>query len=293
MQEMRWAHATGVIGLCLLGIPLLRLAEPRTPMPMSSAPTLLSVRPPRTPADRAVREAERDWWHAQMAVSRELEILEQWDPHALVGRGGEVWRVQQMDRDVHGDLRQALAAVHRAAGLARTPSEASRVAELSVILEHDSGHHEAELRQAQALVALWPRNAAAQSVLRKAILCPCRRRSGRVAHPGSKVRLVSRSSPRSASEAALREAKWCSGRAQMAAKPELEALAEADPYAAPGSEEGWRHRLMARDESGDLRRALAAAQRAVLLARTHSQEYQATVWLALIECDRGYPTGRS
>ena len=51
--------------------------------------------------------------------------------------------------------------------------------------------------------------------------------------------------------------------------------------------EGWRRRLMARDRTGDVGRALAAAREAASLARTPDEEYRAREWLVLIECDAG------
>jgi hypothetical protein len=72
----------------------------------------------------------------------------------------------------------------------------------------------------------------------------------------------------------------------MDVKPDLEALAAADPYAV-GTQEKWRQRLMARDRKGYLRQAEDAATQAVALARPADERYQAILWLALIECDRG------
>ena len=101
------------------------------------------------------------------------------------------------------------------------------------------------------------------------------------ARPACRVR------PGSPSAVALRAAERCWGKALMAVKPELEALAAWDPGAAPGVEEDWRCQLMARDLHGRLREAQTAAWRAVLLARTPVEEHRAREWLAIIECDRG------
>jgi hypothetical protein len=99
----------------------------------------------------------------------------------------------------------------------------------------------------------------------------------------ARTRLRSRLSP---SEAALQEAKQLWGRAQMAIKPELEALAAADPYSTD-SEGGRRQRLMAQDRGGYLRRAHEAAHRAAAQANSPKETYEATLWLAIIECDQG------
>src|SRR5947209_14932769 len=74
----------------------------------------------------------------------------------------------------------------------------------------------------------------------------------------------------SPSEAALREARWCWGQAQMAVKPEMEALSAAHPDV-DGGEEVQRRRLMARDRDGYLRRARGAAVRSVRLARSREE----------------------
>jgi hypothetical protein len=93
--------------------------------------------------------------------------------------------------------------------------------------------------------------------------------------------------PRTPSEAALHEARWLWGQAIMHVKPALEAEAEADPGGAP-YQESTRRRLMATQEGPTLRRAAGAARRALSLARAPEERFQATVWLACIECDRGH-----
>jgi hypothetical protein len=87
--------------------------------------------------------------------------------------------------------------------------------------------------------------------------------------------------------AALQEARRNWGRAQLLVKPELEAWAARNPYAAPGTTESWRHRLTARDNGGYLVWALAAAQRALGLARGSDQKCETLLWLAIIACDLG------
>lgn len=102
-------------------------------------------------------------------------------------------------------------------------------------------------------------------------------------HPGVGPRVAHRP-PAGPSEAALQEARVCWGEAQTAIKPELEALAASDPDTADA---GRRQRLMERDQGGQLHRARAAAVRAVRTARSPEEAYEATLWLALIECDAG------
>jgi hypothetical protein len=92
--------------------------------------------------------------------------------------------------------------------------------------------------------------------------------------------------PGSPSKAALQEARRWWKQALVEIKPEMERLGAADPDAV-AVQEGWRHRLMSRDPHGYLRQAHQAATRAVSLARSPDETYEATVWQALIECDQG------
>jgi hypothetical protein len=50
----------------------------------------------------------------------------------------------------------------------------------------------------------------------------------------------------------------------------------------------WRRELMARDQSGYLRRALVSAHRAAELARSPQELYRATRLLFLLECEAGH-----
>jgi hypothetical protein len=86
--------------------------------------------------------------------------------------------------------------------------------------------------------------------------------------------------------AALQQARRLWGQAQTVIKPELDAQA-ADPYSTD-PEGGRRQRLTAQDRGGYLRRAEEAARRAVVLAKSPQETYEATLWLALLECDRGH-----
>jgi hypothetical protein len=95
--------------------------------------------------------------------------------------------------------------------------------------------------------------------------------------------------PRDPCERTLREAREWQLRAVRSVNEEREAL-EADASApVPGDirEAQWR-KLMARDHSGYLRRARAAAQRAAALARTPEEEYHTTLLLTRLECYAGH-----
>jgi hypothetical protein len=94
-------------------------------------------------------------------------------------------------------------------------------------------------------------------------------------------------SPPDSYEAAMREAKRCWGLAQTVIKPDLEILAAQNSYAPPGAEERWRRQLMSADRGGCLRKALLSVRRAEERANAPAERYEATVWYALIECDRG------
>jgi hypothetical protein len=77
-------------------------------------------------------------------------------------------------------------------------------------------------------------------------------------------------------------------RATQAVNREREALEEWDPAAVPPSEsEAWRLQLMARDRSGELRRAREAARQAATLARTPQDAYEAALLRARLEGDAG------
>jgi tetratricopeptide (TPR) repeat protein len=168
----------GALGLCLLSTPLLRLGLPQAPgrargeMP-SSAYLLTSrtPRPGRSPADQALWEA-RGWrGRALLETNQQREALEAWDPEAMESVKAEVWRLQQMACDRSGHLRRARAAAQRGAALARTPLEAYRAAEYLARIEHEAGDHQAELRHAQRLIALAPRNPGSIILLRRAAIC--------------------------------------------------------------------------------------------------------------------------
>src|SRR5690349_17372200 len=64
--------------------------------------------------------------------------------------------------------------------------------------------------------------------------------------------LIAPAPPHSPFDASLQEAKRSWGEAQIVIKPDLERLAEREPYAQPGAEEQWRRQLMSRDRGGNL-----------------------------------------
>ena len=172
VQAMRRGPLTGVLGLCLLGIPLMRLAATRIPVsPFPLRSTLITLGSPHTPSEAARRAGWHCWCQARLAVNREREALEAWDPEALAGESQEPWRRQTMARDRTGNLHRAVAHARAAATLARTAEESYRAAQLLALLEHEAGHHQAELQQAQVLMALARRNPVSRAYLQRAVQC--------------------------------------------------------------------------------------------------------------------------
>jgi hypothetical protein len=159
----------GLLGLCALFALILRAAAP-WPAPASSclAGAPGSAPRPRTPAAVALRQAWRYRTRAKLAVNREREALEQWDPQAAAEQDPEAWRLQLLAANPNGDMGRAGDWARQAAALARTTDEASRAAELQVLLAHEAGDQQAALRQARRWVALAPGSPVARMVLKRA-----------------------------------------------------------------------------------------------------------------------------
>jgi len=169
MQASRSTRIVGAVGLCLLTVPLVRQSLRPLSSPSASAPGVAP--PPRSPSEAARRTARRCWVRAQVAVNRQREALEAWDPAAADNVDQEAWRRQSMALDPGGDLRRAVEAARRAAALARTPEETYAAALLLTRLECDAGHHAAELERARRLLALRPHDWLSLLVLRRAAVC--------------------------------------------------------------------------------------------------------------------------
>src|SRR5437870_1284727 len=92
--------------------------------------------------------------------------------------------------------------------------------------------------------------------------------------------------PRNPSAEALRAACRAWTRAQQTVNLDLDSLEAWDPKATEAAagvgREDWRRRFMARDPSGNLRPARAAARRAAALARTPREAYAAAGLLSRI-----------
>src|SRR5437879_13794307 len=119
MQALRRGPFIGALALGLLYVPLLRLVSTREPAP-AARPTPPAPRSrPRTPFEAALREASQDRTRAKIAVSRELEALETWDPVGMMGINEEPLRLQRMSADQR-DMSRARTAGERATVLGRT-----------------------------------------------------------------------------------------------------------------------------------------------------------------------------
>ncbi len=111
-----------------------------------------------SPSELARRIGWRYRIRAKLAVNRELEALEEWDPEAMQGPAPELCRRQLLARDRDGVLRRAQWAAQQAAILARNPDEAYRATLLLAYLASDAGDHQTELKLAQKMVTLQPRS---------------------------------------------------------------------------------------------------------------------------------------
>jgi hypothetical protein len=162
----------GWLGLCGLLALVLRAAAPRPAPAVARGNTAAINAPqPRTSAEAALRQARRYRTRAKVAVNREREMVEEWDPRVAMDFDPETWRLQLMAADPNGDVSRAAAWARRAVAMARTPAEASRAAELQVIIEHESGRHETEFRQALRLLAHAPESPTARGLLARAQKC--------------------------------------------------------------------------------------------------------------------------
>lgn len=114
-------------------------------------------------------------------------------------------------------------------------------------------------------------------------------RSGLPATEPPELRSVRPVPARSPSAEALWQARAYRTRAVEAANQERYKVLEAAPPEATWDHdtERWRREVMARDVTGELRRAREAVRQAIRLARSPTEEYRARTWAVLIECDAG------
>src|SRR5262249_37343788 len=126
---------------------------------------------PATPFEQSLRQAWTLRSRAILAEDLEREAMEEWDPSGFAGRASERIRREHLAQERSGELRQARTAVRHAAALARTPMEAYRAGWLLTMIECGLGDHQAELREAQRLMALAPRDLRSRTALRHAEAC--------------------------------------------------------------------------------------------------------------------------
>jgi hypothetical protein len=158
------------LGICLLGIPLLRLLWQR-PQQAQRPPHTARVSPtrPATPSEAALREAKRRWNQAQMAIKPELEAMAEANP--LAGTEAARWRQSLMARDAGGHLQQAQQAASRALAQAGTPEAKYEATLWLALIQCDRGRHAQELRQVRRLVDLRPGSTTSLGALRRAARC--------------------------------------------------------------------------------------------------------------------------
>jgi hypothetical protein len=134
---------------------------------------------PASPSGAVLRQARYCRTRALLAVERERSALEIWDLQGSGSLDWDDWRLQRLAADRTGGRRKARELARQAELLARTPQETYSAVELQVMLEHEAGHHEAEFRLAQRLLALAPGSARSRGAFRRALRCRARRALGR------------------------------------------------------------------------------------------------------------------
>src|ERR1051326_8929946 len=149
----------GAATSCLLFVLALRYLQLRPPAPLPPVSTRLptpSLR--RSPSEQARRQALR--WRSQAirAMNEERQRLEAWDPASTEAVQRDDWRLTLLARDRSSNLCRASLLAHQAAALARTRDDGYRAAELIALIDHEAGHHRAELLQAQELMKMASRN---------------------------------------------------------------------------------------------------------------------------------------
>jgi hypothetical protein len=160
--------------LCVLAVGLLTpLHRLRSPDPFTRRVDnrYFQPPPPRTPSQKALREAVRSWCQAQEAVNAQIERLQEWDPAAVTDPAIRQMRRELLVLDSTGHLSRAHDAALQAQSRAETGHERCRAMALLARIEHDLGNHEPELLLAQAMVKQEPRDWTALAVLRRAAKC--------------------------------------------------------------------------------------------------------------------------
>src|SRR5262245_57435163 len=172
LMENRWAWC--LISLFAVCLAVAIIAGMRGSHPEPLTPPLPANWMPSAPATNAFQAALRDarrWRTLALAsMNRELAVWQVEHPQEA-SAGDEALRSGLLTADHGGYLHRARAAARRAAELARQPMEAARAAELRVLIECESGHHQEEMRQALRVVALEGRSQHALKILRRAAIC--------------------------------------------------------------------------------------------------------------------------
>src|SRR5947207_3859686 len=113
MRAARWVPIVGATGVCLLGAPLLRSASTPVPAQQPAIPAAM-VAPLRirSPSDRVLRTAVCYRRRALLAVKRELEAMDAWDPEGMARDADERWRQEQLARDRSGGTAAERGSMH-------------------------------------------------------------------------------------------------------------------------------------------------------------------------------------
>lgn len=171
MQNRR---AWCLISLSAICLGVAAMAGMRSFQPKLLTPPLPANWWPSAPVTNAFQAALRDarGWRtlALESAKREMAVWEIDHPQGT-SDGDEALRRGLLMADHGRYLHRARAAARHAEELARQPTEAARAAELLVLIECESGHHQEELRQALRLVALEGRSHRTLAILHRAAIC--------------------------------------------------------------------------------------------------------------------------
>jgi hypothetical protein len=157
-------------GLVIFAALSLVLPQP-APAPRAIILPQLPVPAGATGFERALVAAREGRMQLREAVKRAMEQREAEDPAGAAAMEAEAWRRGLLAAGRGASLHQALHDARRASVLASDREEATRAAELLVMLECEAGHHREELRQAQKLAVLQRRNGRSLTVLLRAARC--------------------------------------------------------------------------------------------------------------------------
>jgi tetratricopeptide (TPR) repeat protein len=162
---------SGALVLLIYGLVCL-MVRPRSPAPRFPTQPR-QVRPVRhSPFADKLREARWYRMEALDAANEDRSKLIERDPSVEARQSdSEALRRRLMVEDRTGKIRRALVTAQEAVKLARGPTEEYQAREWLTLIACDAGKHQEELRQAQRLLELEPRNVVSLTSLRRAARC--------------------------------------------------------------------------------------------------------------------------